>query len=188
MSSITSVNKLITVGNSMGAPLATLAGIQSCLVSKEVAGVITTGMPRVANGPLTDFIFSKLKKGLSTVGFAYGRDPVPHVPPRFFGYKSTQAKLFHIKILLELDTLDQEAQNTNTNRYMDTDYGAYVHYSKVYVNSESNYDGDKQFSSAVGSYNLGDHSEYWKGAGAQSCGSYADPLLKLTSAAELFFI
>merc|ERR1719240_1810755 len=57
-------------------------------------GCVTFGMPRVANSEFAIHFLTTLKK-LKSPGFAYGRDPVPHVPPRFFGFRSTQYALYH---------------------------------------------------------------------------------------------
>lgn len=188
MTDISKVKELALAGNSMGAPLATLGGYQACLLGKAVVGVMTTGMPRVANAAFAKQVFTKINSGIQTVGFAYGRDPVAHVPPRFFGYKGTQAKLFHIKIIIELDAFDQNAQKINNIRFQDTDYGQYVHYSKVYLNSASSFDGDKEFAASVSTYNIDDHLKYWKYIGGSACGMASDSLLKMTTAAELFFL
>lgn len=181
--------EVVTMGNSMGAPLATMAAYQAVLLDKTVKAVLTTGMPRVANAPFAKKIYETLTDGMGTVGFAYARDPVPHCPPRFFGYVSTQAKLFHIKILVELDAVDPDLQELNTVRHEDTDFGEFVYVSKVYVNSISSFDGDKKFADSVSSYAVSDHNGYWSQHGGPGCAiDSADTYLQVKSAASLFYI
>merc|ERR1712046_36636 len=71
------------VGLSMGAPLATLATLLSTQLGGpndwKPAGVVTFGMPRVANTAFADWFLTTVSAGtgsVGSVGFAYSRDPV----------------------------------------------------------------------------------------------------------------
>merc|ERR1711998_687278 len=106
--------------------------------------------------------------GVTAEGFAYGRDPVPHVPPRFFGYRSTQLKLFHI-MKLDMWSSDQFAQ------YVDHQGSLYdiediLAVKRVYLNTVTTFHGDKMFASARTSFKIGDHMQYFMFEGAKGCG------------------
>merc|ERR1711907_322004 len=101
------------------------------------------GSPRVGNLKLAEAITaSYLAEGVGTIGIAYMRDPVPHVPPRVLGYRSAQALLFHISI-------DPEA-SIKAELGEEVDIESYVRYSKNYANAASNgWAGDKMFAGAM---------------------------------------
>merc|ERR1711998_732610 len=91
--------KFLTTGMSMGAPLASLTAYHLSNLGHTAMGVVTFGSPRAGNSKLAEAITgSFLSEGVGTVGIAYMRDPVPHVPPRVLGYRSAQSLLFHIAI------------------------------------------------------------------------------------------
>merc|ERR1712146_783000 len=76
---------------------------------------------------------------VGTIGFAYGRDPVPHSPPRFFGYYTTQKQLFHTLFRYHLaqsgigfgafpDSLVKAYE-------IDNDLGDTLYYDRIYVST-----------------------------------------------------
>merc|ERR1711918_212911 len=93
-----SATTFLCAGMSMGAPLASLAGLHLSNLGHQSNGVVTFGSPRVGNLKLAEAIVTTITSGVGTVGIAYMRDPVPHLPPRMFGYRSGQGLLFHIAV------------------------------------------------------------------------------------------
>lgn len=174
------------VGVSMGAPLAALGAVQTVSLAKKMLGVVTFGMPRVANAAFAAFALESLGGGVGTVGFAYGRDPVPHVPPRALGYRSTQSKLFHTV----QETFYTRVQSSEFNtRADDHDIGNYVFFDRLYVNAPWDFGGDKLFATSSVILDLADHSKYFDITGVVGCGfDYADSFIHVSNAAELFFM
>merc|ERR1711907_421411 len=105
---------------------------------------------------------------MGTQGFAYMRDPVPHMPPRFLGFRSAQSLLYHIYIEQEVWLKDAVGE--------DFDLVNYVKYSKAYKNEGlGDYSGDKLFAGATSTYSLGDHLKYFKMNAVQiSCGMFSE--------------
>jgi len=174
----------VLVGMSMGAPLATLGAAMS--LSTYPLGCVTFGMPRVANAAFANFVLRSVTGSVGTIGFAYARDPVPHVPPRFFGFKSTQAKLFHIG-------LDELFRRTTYERYVaqsePTEIGEHVMVKYVYTNEPNSFAGDKHFAGATLTLEINDHFAYFQWSGVHGCGFDNDDMfLKQKTAAELFFL
>lgn len=175
-------------GMSMGAPLATLAAITASNQNFEVTACVTFGMPRVANSALAMEVITMISAKYRTVGFAYGRDPVPHVPPRFFGFRSTQSALYHTfqQFVLTSEGFDSSVWNT---RIDDHDVGDYIYFDKVYLNAKTTFDGDKEFAGSASTFDLNDHTKYFDLSGVYGCGfDSADRFLHVSNAAELFFV
>merc|ERR1712178_137411 len=168
--------KITSSGMSMGAPLAILATIFLKSNGFKVLGTMTLGMPRVGNKAIADEVFKSCEAGISgigAVGFAYGRDPVPHVPPRFLGYRSTQMKLFN---------------------FVYTPEGV-VMYSKMYSNCGTRYcntntaEGDKEFAMSTYSYDFNDHMLTFDISSTIDCGfDRAESFILNSVALELFFM
>lgn len=180
--------KIAVTGMSMGAPLASLAAMTIAgPLGGNVIGCVTYGMPRVANSVFAKEVLALLDDGLKTPGFAYARDPVPHVPPRFLGYRSTQHMLFHtLQHYLQAQALDMSFHNTRIDDY---DIGEFIFFDKVYMNFPSSFDGDKEFAGSSKTYQLMDHLKYFDMTGVQGCGfDSSDRFLHVSNAAELFFI
>lgn len=181
------VKEMTTVGMSMGAPLATFAGLQAAGLGVRVRGIVTFGMPRVANAAFATAVISQITQGIRTVGVAYGRDPVPHVPPRFLGYTSTQGKLFHV---LQEYLLTAEMQESKWNtRKDDHDFGNYFFYDKVYLNTATFSSGDKDFAGSIVTFDFNDHLNYFDMIGVEGCGyDTTENTLWVTNVAELFYL
>merc|ERR1712146_331591 len=172
---------IITVGMSMGAPLASFGAYTMKLaLSKNVQGAVTFGMPRIGNSNFVIGLMDALDVGVKTVGFAWGRDPVPHAPPRFFGYRSSQGKLFHV--INEVKVTERHTWHT---RGQDADIGDFISYDKVYLNYANSFAGDKEFASATSTLHLPDHAKYFNGVGRHGCGfDSADGFLQVGNVAE----
>merc|ERR1711907_640234 len=113
------------------------------------------GSPRVGNLKLAEAITaSYLAEGVGTIGIAYMRDPVPHVPPRILGYRSAQALLFHIAI----DPMAAvKAEMGDPFNIAD-----YILYSATYIsNSNNGWKGDKDFAGSTYTFQMNDHMGYF---------------------------
>jgi len=188
MGALKDYNGIVFAGISMGAPVATLAGMQALKGGKSVLGVVTSGMPRFTDSSTANYVLAELTGGVKTVGFAYARDPVPHAPPRFFGYTSAQSKIFHIIVDRSLaeDIAGGDIINT---KYDEPDIGDFVYYSKVYENDENDFSGDKMFASDVSSYTFSDHAAYFSNREIHGCGfDVSESMVHMSNAAELFFM
>merc|ERR1711998_202553 len=109
------------------------------------------------------------ENGVGLIGFAYGRDPVPHVPPRFFGFTSTQAKLFHI-ITWETPRPTGSTLYYSALSEEHVDFSGTVYFQKLYLNSATSFNGDKSFAAQSLSYRVSDHMGYFVIQGAHGCG------------------
>merc|ERR1712022_27579 len=145
----------LCAGMSMGAPLASLAALHLSNLGHQSNGVVTFGSPRVGNLKLAEAIVTTITSGVGTVGIAYMRDPVPHMPPRVLGYKSGQALLFHIAIHPSVNvdaTISSETPSVEDA----------VLYAGSYENTVTNaWKGDKEFTSATYTYKFTDHFGYF---------------------------
>merc|ERR1711998_335289 len=178
-----SATTFLCAGMSMGAPLASLAGLHLSNLGHTSNGVVTFG-PRVGNLKLAEAIVTTITSGVGTVGIAYMRDPVPHLPPRVFGYKSGQGLLFHIAI--------------HSSASVDAALGAgsvavedAVRYAASYENTVTNaWQGDKKFTSATYTYKLTDHFGYFLSMdeALMSCGMMSEDFIRNDKATELFFM
>merc|ERR1712146_38247 len=130
-----------------------------------------------ANLQLAKEILSKIGEqagaSVGTIGFAYGRDPVPHSPPRIFGYFTTQKQLFHTLNkygMAQTGILTGHPDDVPYMQYVDFDMGEYLYYDKVYVSTPTDFKGDKLFATSVGSYAIADHAGYFRFAAKSLCG------------------
>merc|ERR1711907_266397 len=115
---------------SMGAPLASLTAYHLNNLGHTAMGVVTFGSPRVGNAKLAESIAGSFTdSGVGTIGIAYMRDPVPHVPPRVLGYRSAQSLLFHVAIDPAAVVLSELGETV--------DLESYVRYSQAYANAAS---------------------------------------------------
>merc|ERR1711907_448438 len=174
----------LTAGMSMGAPLASLAAYHLINLGHNPMGVITFGSPRVGNARLAEAIAGSFAAGVGTIGIAYMRDPVPHVPPRVPGYRSAQKLLFHISIDPEASV---KAELGETG-----DLESYILYSQSYSSTAQNsWQGDKLFAGAVYTFKLTDHFSYFLSTAPgdlNACGLMSENFIKNDKATELFFI
>jgi hypothetical protein len=176
----------LCTGMSMGAPLASLAAYHLSNLGHTANGIVTFGSPRVGNLKLAEAITGAyLDKGVGTIGIAYMRDPVPHVPPRMLGFRSAQALLFHISIHPSAMVYSE----IGTGDIVDLEDSVY--YAGSYESSLTNaWSGDKKFASATYTYKLTDHFGYFIGAQMDhmiSCGTMSEDFIKNDKATELFF-
>merc|ERR1712216_272821 len=157
-------------------------------VEYDFKGVVTFGMPRVANSAFAAHMLKTIVAGKSRLGlggFAYARDPVPHLPPRMFGYRSTQAKLFHMLGTQPLDTYAYWAGSQKPS----IDLRASFSVSRVYWNSFKSFAGDKAFAEQTTTLKMADHMLYFSLEGSHGCGwDSSDKFLVHKTAAELFFM
>lgn len=171
---------VLTTGMSMGAPLASLAGYHLKKMGHDPKGIITFGSPRVGNLELAKAIASTVSL---ITGFAYLRDPVPHVPPRMVGFRSAQTDLFHIAI--------EPTAWVKAELGEKYDFSSYVLYSATYTNTVANaWAGDKEFAGATYSYQFADHFGYFSPATQafhmDACGTTSESFVKNDKATELF--
>merc|ERR1719378_1039659 len=146
--------EFLTTGMSMGGPLASLAAYHLKKLGHNPMGAITFGSPRVGNLELAAAITGCFTGGVGTTGIAYMRDPVPHVPPRLFGYKSAQKLLFHIAMEPLASVMSEMGESF--------DLEDYVLYSKAYESTpQNNWEGDKEFAGATYTFKLTDHFGYF---------------------------
>jgi hypothetical protein len=172
-------------GMSMGSPLASLTAYHMSNLGHTATGVITFGSPRVGNLKLAEAITgSYLESGVGTVGIAYMRDPVPHVPPRMFGYRSAQSNLFHISI--------DPTASIKAELGEDFSLTDYVRYSNSYVSTPTNaWRGDKLFASATYTFKFTDHFGYFLSTlvtDLASCGLMGEDFIKNDKATEMFYV
>merc|ERR1711988_69426 len=170
-----------TAGMSMGGPLALLGAYHLSLVKYQPSGAVVFGCPRFANEKLAAAILSKFNTAdsLKTIGFAYMRDVVPHVPPRFIGYRSAQRELYHI--FIDSEAWAQEA--------MTADYNVvdYLKYDRGYINTASDLIGDKEFAASIFTFTVADHMKYFNfGTVPASCGLNSDDFISNVNATEIF--
>jgi hypothetical protein len=179
-----SATSFLTAGMSMGAPLASLTAYHLSNLGHTAMGVVTFGSPRVGNAKLVEAIAGATYDGPGTVGIAYMRDPIPHVPPRLLGYRSAQALLFHISV----DPL----ANIYAEFGQEVDIENYIKYSQSYISNVNNgWAGDKEFAGATFTYKLSDHLGYFLSTfnyDLNSCGTMSDNFVKNDKATELFFM
>merc|ERR1711907_225701 len=148
-------------------------------------GVVTFGSPRVGNLKLAESIAGSFASdgGVGTIGIAYMRDPVTHVPPRVLGYRSAQSLLFHISIDPAAVVLSELGETV--------DLESYVRYSQAYSSTTSNgWKGDKLFAGSTYTFKLSDHLGYFVSmrVDMQSCGMMSEDFIKNDKATELFFM
>merc|ERR1711998_431443 len=119
----------LTTGMSMGAPLASFTAYHLSNLGHQAKGVITFGSPRAGNLKLAEALTGTFlsSDGVGTMGIAYMRDPVPHVPPRILGYRSAQAPLFHVAI--------DPVASIKAELGESVDLEAYVRYSNDYISN-----------------------------------------------------
>merc|ERR1711907_891160 len=162
-----SSTSFLTAGMSMGAPLASLTAYHLSNLGHTPTGVVTFGSPRVGNLKLAESIAGSFASdgGVGTIGIAYMRDPVTHVPPRVLGYRSAQSLLFHISIDPAAVVLSELGETV--------DLESYVRYSQAYSSTTSNgWKGDKLFAGSTYTFKLSDHLGYFVSmrVDMQSCG------------------
>lgn len=180
------VNDFGVTGMSMGAPLAVMSGVLSSSVGKTIKGTVTFGMPRLGNANFASHCITLLNRGVPSIGFAYNRDPVPHVPPRIFGFRGTQMQLYHTIQYYEIWNIDSSVVNTKIDDY---DIGNHIYFDQVYFNTIQYFEGDKEFATSTFSYSLSDHGKYADLEGLIGCGQdYSESFVHVTNAAELFFM
>merc|ERR1711918_49708 len=151
-----------------------------------MGGVVTFGSPRVGNTKLAEAITGNfLSEGVGTIGIAYMRDPVHHLPPRMAGYRSAQSLLFHTAI--------DPVASIKAEMGESVDIESYVVYSDVYSSNTNNaWKGDKQFAGATYTYKLSDHFGYFLSttltADMHACGQRSEDFVKNDKATELFYM
>lgn len=180
-----SSSSFLTTGMSMGAPLASLTAYFLSNLGHTAMGVLTFGSPRVGNLKLAEAITGNfLSEGVGTTGIAYMRDPIPHVPPRFVGYRSAQSKLYHIAI--------DPIASISAEMGESVDLESYVKYSKSYTSTVNNaWSGDKLFAGSVFTYKLTDHFGYFLStftADLNACGQMSEDFVKNDKATEMFYM
>merc|ERR1711988_1542677 len=134
---------------------ALMAAYSLFLVKYPSIGAVVFGCPRFGNAKLASDLMSALSvaDSLKTIGFAYLRDVVPHVPPRFLGYSSAQRELYHIVIESEAWVQDASVADYNLVNFLK--------YDKGYLNTPSDLTGDKEFASATYTFSIADHMNYF---------------------------
>merc|ERR1711988_1828955 len=148
---------------------ALMAAYSLFLVQYEPQGSVVFGCPRFGNAKLASDLMSALSvpDSLKTIGFAYLRDLVPHVPPRFLGFRSAQRELYYI--VIEPQASGEEAMSSDYNLV------DFLKYDKGYINSESSFAGDAEFAGATYTFSVADHIKYFNMALVPaSCGLYSD--------------
>jgi hypothetical protein len=175
----------LTTGMSMGAPLASLTAYHLSNLGHTPMGVVTFGSPRVGNLKLAESIAGSFSEsGVGTIGMAYMRDPVPHVPPRVLGYRSAQGLLFHI-------SMDPAANILTQGMGEEIDLDSYIRYSNSYTSTTNNgWQGDKEFAGSTYTFKLSDHLAYFASMRVEmySCGMMSEDFIKNDKATELFFM
>jgi len=165
--------KVVVVGMSMGGQLANFNSIYlSQQQGKTISAVYTFGSPRVGNS-----VFAKFIKKIPNKQIAYYRDPVPHMPPRFLGYRTMGTDIYWIYV--DPVFYAREARGEH-----DLKYEQYLHY-KLFSGESS----DNAFSSAVTFYSFHDHQRYFIGITDDSmatCGGFRDKFLLNTKGTSLF--
>jgi len=165
--------KIMVIGMSMGGALATFAAIHMHQVStKNVVGTYTFGAPRSGNAALRDYM-SLIEEN---VNFAVYRDPVPHLPPRFYGYRHAARELF----VLYVDPL----YHAREKRGDEPTYSDYLYYIRFFSR-----DQEAKFSSLVNFFDVEDHQLYFMGVshdGIAECGGFADNYMQNVKGTALF--
>lgn len=172
--------KLIISGHSMGGSLATLASIfltERVLAmyagSDVVAGLYTFGTPRIGNHVMMNSI---RRSTLVHMQVALTRDPIPHFPPRIFGYRAGDT-IFEVWV----DPMYYVGFQTGD---VDSDYTKYYLY-REYTGPNA----DSSFASSRTFFAMGDHMNYFIGlddADFGACGGTADYYVKVSGASYLF--
>jgi hypothetical protein len=172
--------KLVITGHSMGGSLATFASIfltERVLAmyagSDLVAGLYTFGTPRVGNSILLHNI---RRSALVHYQVALSRDPIPHFPPRFFGYRAGDT-------ILEVWVDPMYYVGFQTGE-IDSNYAKYFLF-RTYMGPNA----DSSFASSRTFFAMGDHMNYFIGlddADFGACGGTADYYVKVTGASYLF--
>jgi hypothetical protein len=174
----------LTAGMSMGGPLASLAAYHLSNLGHTPTGVITFGSPRVGNAKLAEAIAASFATGVGTIGIAYMRDPVPHLPPRVMGYRSSQQLLFHISIDPAASLAVEMGENV--------DIESYVRYDQAYISTINNgWLGDKQFAGSSYTFNFLDHLGYFlttMESDLSACGLMGEDFVKNDKATEMFYM
>merc|ERR1711988_1611442 len=169
-------------GMSMGGPLALLGAFHLHLVHFPPQGAVAFGCPRFGNDKLASAILESMNvaDSLKTIGFAYLRDIVPHVPPRFIGFRSAQRELYHI--LIDPAAWVEEARTADYNLV------DYLKYDKGYINTVSDFTGDAEFAASTYTFSVMDHMKYFNvNLVPASCGMMSADFISNVNAAELFF-
>ena len=85
------------VGHSLGGALATLLALELAsqgLVPPASLRLFTVGSPRVGNAPFVRYLWSHLAG--RSLRVTNGRDLVPTLPPRAFGYRHVPSEVWHV--------------------------------------------------------------------------------------------
>jgi hypothetical protein len=172
--------KLVISGHSMGGSLATLTSLFLTVRvlamyagTDLVAGLYTFGTPRLGNHVL---LANVRRSALVHYQAVLTRDPIPHYPPRIFGYRAGDT-------ILEIWVDPMYYVGFETGE-IDSDYTKYF-LLKTYTgpNADSSYASGRTF------FALGDHMNYFVGlddADFGACGGTADYYIKVSGASYLF--
>merc|ERR1711988_1132941 len=172
--------KLVITGHSMGGSLATLASLFLTVRvlamyagSDIVSGLYTFGTPRVGNHVMLANI---RRSALVHFQVALSRDPIPHFPPRLFGYRAGDT-IFEVWV----DPMYYVGFQTGE---IDSNYGKYFLFRKY-----TGPNADSSFASSRTFFAMGDHMNYFVGlddADFGACGGTADYYVKVSGASYLF--
>jgi hypothetical protein len=172
--------KLVITGHSMGGSLATLASLFLTVRvlamyagSDIVSGLYTFGTPRIGNHVLLANI---RRSALVHFQVALSRDPIPHFPPRLFGYRAGDT-IFEVWV----DPMYYVGFQTGE---IDGDYAKYFLFRKY-----TGADADSGFASSRTFFAMGDHMNYFVGlddADFGACGGTADYYVTVTGSSYLF--
>jgi len=82
-------------GHSLGAALSTLAAFTLAKQGFDVRSSYVYESPRVGNRAFAEAFEAIVHESTPVYHITYGRDPVPHLPPRFLGYKHVAHEVYY---------------------------------------------------------------------------------------------
>jgi len=163
---------VIVVGMSMGGMMANYGGMYMRFrLSKMVRAIYTFGAPRHANAKFHEFM-----EQIENTQFALYRDPVPHLPPKLLGFRSSAQELY----LLYFDPIMHVLESQGVKDH----YYKYLHFKKFQGRSM-----DSKYADSTNFYDVHDHTEYFVGLNQMSlftCGGFADYYLENVEGTALF--
>ena len=86
--------KVIVSGHSLGGAMANFAYLDACDALGHIDLMITYGAPRVGDKMFADY-FNNKDCGAEKIRVVHIRDPVPHVPPKLFGFQHAHSEVFY---------------------------------------------------------------------------------------------
>jgi len=168
---------LAVVGASAGAVLAIFGAIELQGENLPIKAVQTLGMPRPGNKAFSSYVTDLAD--FTTFSLTYYRDPMPHIPPTFLGYRQATSNYAWVYRPVAFQGTDSFARTTG--------------FFKSASLSMDHYIANKVFF-----FRVTDHLMYFATKAVlenarsvddalTACGQYADEILKETHTSDLFY-